>query len=188
AQVDAVGRGQFARHRAAGVIAQRADEGGGRTGTGAGHGLVETLAARAGHVLAGDGGAGGGQFVATPDMVDVEGADDDDRIHGASVASGYRGRRTAGCTGHPADGDAQPKCDSTPAMVAVMKVATEPPSTARRPKRARSWRRSGARPPMPPIWIAIELRSEEHTSELQSRENLVCRLLLEKKKRKNTPA
>src|SRR5690606_41369383 len=29
-------------------------------------------------------------------------------------------------------------------------------------------------------------RSEEHTSELQSRENLVCRLLLEKKKLKNT--
>src|SRR5690606_41691719 len=31
-----------------------------------------------------------------------------------------------------------------------------------------------------------ELRSEEHTSELQSRENLVCRLLLEKKKKKAT--
>src|SRR5690606_41800738 len=30
--------------------------------------------------------------------------------------------------------------------------------------------------------VARELRSEEHTSELQSRENLVCRLLLEKKK------
>src|SRR5690606_41827851 len=29
---------------------------------------------------------------------------------------------------------------------------------------------------------ALDLRSEEHTSELQSRENLVCRLLLEKKK------
>src|SRR5215475_10249509 len=28
------------------------------------------------------------------------------------------------------------------------------------------------------------MRSEEHTSELQSRENLVCRLLLEKKKNK----
>src|SRR5690606_28359483 len=28
----------------------------------------------------------------------------------------------------------------------------------------------------------VEFRSEEHTSELQSRENLVCRLLLEKKK------
>src|SRR5207302_7353726 len=30
---------------------------------------------------------------------------------------------------------------------------------------------------------APEHRSEEHTSELQSRENLVCRLLLEKKKK-----
>src|SRR5207302_5509021 len=29
-------------------------------------------------------------------------------------------------------------------------------------------------------------RSEEHTSELQSRENLVCRLLLEKKKKQST--
>src|SRR5690606_41641895 len=29
----------------------------------------------------------------------------------------------------------------------------------------------------------IDIRSEEHTSELQSRENLVCRLLLEKKKK-----
>src|SRR5436309_5622968 len=33
--------------------------------------------------------------------------------------------------------------------------------------------------PLPP-----SPRSEEHTSELQSRENLVCRLLLEKKKKK----
>src|SRR5690606_30709581 len=31
-----------------------------------------------------------------------------------------------------------------------------------------------------PRW-AVPARSEEHTSELQSRENLVCRLLLEKK-------
>src|SRR2546428_4464237 len=31
-------------------------------------------------------------------------------------------------------------------------------------------------------------RSEEHTSELQSRSDLVCRLLLEKKKKKNTYA
>src|SRR5690606_33345987 len=35
------------------------------------------------------------------------------------------------------------------------------------------------RPPAGPITLE---RSEEHTSELQSRENLVCRLLLEKKK------
>src|SRR2546429_5285887 len=33
------------------------------------------------------------------------------------------------------------------------------------------------------ISSAIRLRSEEHTSELQSRLHLVCRLLLEKKKR-----
>src|SRR5687768_17754278 len=33
---------------------------------------------------------------------------------------------------------------------------------------------------------ARQLRSEEHTSELQSRLHLVCRLLLEKKKKKNT--
>src|SRR2546430_9238255 len=42
-----------------------------------------------------------------------------------------------------------------------------------------------------PIWWALNIitrltpipRSEEHTSELQSQSNLVCRLLLEKKKR-----
>src|SRR5690606_41012031 len=33
--------------------------------------------------------------------------------------------------------------------------------------------------------IHQNIRSEEHTSELQSRENLVCRLLLEKKKLNN---
>src|SRR5436309_8797828 len=33
----------------------------------------------------------------------------------------------------------------------------------------------------------VFLRSEEHTSELQSRENLVCRLLLEKKKNQKHP-
>src|SRR2546422_2756489 len=32
-----------------------------------------------------------------------------------------------------------------------------------------------------------DCRSEEHTSELQSRLHLVCRLLLEKKKKKNIP-
>src|SRR5438270_8676918 len=45
----------------------------------------------------------------------------------------------------------------------------------------------------PPIWTGREspargrrrrFRSEEHTSELQSQSNLVCRLLLEKKKKK----
>src|SRR5690606_27040604 len=36
-------------------------------------------------------------------------------------------------------------------------------------------------PGAPMRWVEL-IRSEEHTSELQSRENLVCRLLLEKKK------
>src|SRR5690606_39374281 len=34
---------------------------------------------------------------------------------------------------------------------------------------------------------SVDWRSEEHTSELQSRENLVCRLLLEKKKSHPSP-
>src|SRR2546430_10357035 len=41
------------------------------------------------------------------------------------------------------------------------------------------------RPSWPPSWRVCEpdaARSEEHTSELQSQSNLVCRLLLEKKK------
>src|SRR6266511_5007938 len=44
--------------------------------------------------------------------------------------------------------------------------------------------RRSARPPDRPSidFVIFRERSEEHTSELQSRENLVCRLLLEKKK------
>src|SRR3712207_8042555 len=42
--------------------------------------------------------------------------------------------------------------------------------------------RKGLRTPGAPT--RIERRSEEHTSELQSRQYLVCRLLLEKKKKK----
>src|SRR5690606_41638531 len=42
---------------------------------------------------------------------------------------------------------------------------------------------------LPGLGVEVEhdlhVRSEEHTSELQSRENLVCRLLLEKKKENN---
>src|SRR5690606_42085725 len=37
--------------------------------------------------------------------------------------------------------------------------------------------------PIRGVEAAAHRRSEEHTSELQSRENLVCRLLLEKKKK-----
>src|SRR5438132_5361678 len=44
----------------------------------------------------------------------------------------------------------------------------------------RAARRRGQRRPL----VQIEARSEEHTSELQSHSDLVCRLLLEKKKKK----
>src|SRR3712207_6907168 len=37
------------------------------------------------------------------------------------------------------------------------------------------------------IQMAVDPRSEEHTSELQSRQYLVCRLLLEKKNKKQIP-
>src|SRR3712207_7406882 len=45
-----------------------------------------------------------------------------------------------------------------------------------------SRRRIGSRPPMWAVASSDHGRSEEHTSELQSRQYLVCRLLLEKKK------
>src|SRR5438132_9037864 len=59
----------------------------------------------------------------------------------------------------------------------------------------RSRPKNGARWSSSPAFRSIDIlnpggiagRSEEHTSELQSHSDLVCRLLLEKKK-KNTPA
>src|SRR2546430_16863101 len=52
-------------------------------------------------------------------------------------------------------------------------------SVAHGPTRARQRGRRGPRARSQPTG----LRSEEHTSELQSQSNLVCRLLLEKKKK-----
>src|SRR3712207_9016861 len=44
-----------------------------------------------------------------------------------------------------------------------------------------------SRPAVEEATQELTLRSEEHTSELQSRQYLVCRLLLEKKKNTTTP-
>src|SRR6266581_5924895 len=49
--------------------------------------------------------------------------------------------------------------------------------------RSRPFRRAGVRPRRPGRRAACWPRSEEHTSELQSPVHLVCRLLLEKKKK-----
>src|SRR5690606_39532014 len=57
-------------------------------------------------------------------------------------------------------------CASTAAAKSKRSAARRTSAQAREPCSHKSW-----------------LRSEEHTSELQSRENLVCRLLLEKKKK-----
>src|SRR5690606_41825326 len=63
-------------------------------------------------------------------------------------------------------------CQLSPVLARLPPAAAAPPRTAR----VVGWAAS------PPGAVAHALRSEEHTSELQSRENLVCRLLLEKKK------
>src|SRR5690606_41362279 len=71
-----------------------------------------------------------------------------------------------------------------------------PISSRRRPRSSSAGRWHRCRPPMDPPGTRMgrrlgrcrgetHTRSEEHTSELQSRENLVCRLLLEKKKKKD---
>src|SRR3712207_9296464 len=66
------------------------------------------------------------------------------------------------------------------------RIRTRPPdpltcATGQQPDRASPWpaRRR------PAASSSVPARSEEHTSELQSRQYLVCRLLLEKKKKNN---
>src|SRR2546429_5400468 len=54
--------------------------------------------------------------------------------------------------------------------------------------RSPRWRTPAAHAWAPPAAPAHRYRSEEHTSELQSRLHLVCRLLLEKKKKQITDA
>src|SRR2546421_5037921 len=74
------------------------------------------------------------------------------------------------------------------------RCSARPTSRIRRPRRcstllhtpaASTWHRCGRirRPPRHCSPFRQTGRSEEHTSELQSRSDLVCRLLLEKKKK-----
>src|SRR5260370_26903007 len=56
----------------------------------------------------------------------------------------------------------------------------------KRTRAARAWPGSNQPPRLVAAEAAAGGRSEEHTSELQSHLNLVCRLLLEKKKKHTT--
>src|SRR2546422_4051723 len=62
----------------------------------------------------------------------------------------------------------------------LLQRAGDPPRRAARRGDAQGTRQE----PLPAIGLRRQRRSEEHTSELQSRLHLVCRLLLEKKKKK----
>src|SRR5690606_7538678 len=86
--------------------------------------------------------------------------------------------------------DATPCARAAPPPNSVALSANEPTSDAFSPRPPSDFTRSAAsphRPAQPRSLIGPSIcgpthpvRSEEHTSELQSRENLVCRLLLEK--------
>src|SRR5258707_2515523 len=68
-----------------------------------------------------------------------------------------------------------PRKESNPGRVPIR-------NSRRQNKGARLHRRRGRRTRT--LILASRIRSEEHTSELQSRQYLVCRLLLEKKNKK----
>src|SRR5690606_16790150 len=77
----------------------------------------------------------------------------------------------------PCERSSQP--DPPPSVKSATPVVETRPPVVASPC---SW---AARSNSPHVTPAPTRRSEEHTSELQSRENLVCRLLLEKKKEEN---
>src|SRR2546430_4427145 len=69
----------------------------------------------------------------------------------------------------------------------AQRIASSMPSTPRTPKPPGTSNPSYVPSSSPAAaWSVKRSRSEEHTSELQSQSNLVCRLLLEKKKNHQT--
>src|SRR2546422_5110900 len=73
--------------------------------------------------------------------------------------------------------DSARSCSSHSPRVAIFSEMTN--VTLSRPR--------SAKPPRSAPSVSAGFRSEEHTSELQSRLHLVCRLLLEKKKKDHEP-
>src|SRR5690606_40869179 len=74
----------------------------------------------------------------------------------------------------------RPTAPAPEASATTTATAATGPAPTPTTRTSTSWRTATATP------ARTADRSEEHTSELQSRENLVCRLLLEKKKNKTT--
>src|SRR5690625_5381190 len=74
---------------------------------------------------------------------------------------------------------------STLSLHDALPISGSPPAPRRRSARRSGWTpvRSSPTPSGLGVDAAVHGRSEEHTSELQSRGHLVCRLLLEKKKK-----
>src|SRR5690606_41869586 len=71
--------------------------------------------------------------------------------------------------------------DSPARRLRLAPAPTAAPAGIRRGAPPVPARPAGSPPPPAAPPAGSDCRSEEHTSELQSRENLVCRLLLEKK-------
>src|SRR3712207_7219836 len=79
-------------------------------------------------------------------------------------------------------------CGRRPTQPVLAFVYRDTAENERQLRSAPNPARSGVRLPgysgkRTPVAVGAEPRSEEHTSELQSRQYLVCRLLLEKKKK-----
>src|SRR3712207_7793909 len=82
--------------------------------------------------------------------------------------------------------DALPICRSMPRLAVRSHCDPQRVQRAWSTRQAMEISAAGRRqyPTRPPPGVNPAVRSEEHTSELQSRQYLVCRLLLEKKKKK----
>src|SRR5258708_29880293 len=73
--------------------------------------------------------------------------------------------------------------DALPISKKVLSGPCRPRNLSRSRRNGRLYRRPCGKS-MDPLPSSESMRSEEHTSELQSPDHLVCRLLLEKKKKK----
>src|SRR5690606_39349304 len=97
-----------------------------------------------------------------------------------------RRRSAAAITSGSTDGDTTKRAPASTLRSTSAAVSTVPAPTSTSGGTREASRSTTSRAPFVvsvSSRLRIPARSEEHTSELQSRENLVCRLLLEKKKK-----